>query len=150
MSLDVAVRGAEQFAEISQRLKQVGGGELRKELNRGLRLATKPLKSAVVRSARDTLPRRGGLADKVAKSKITVKRRASSRDVSIRLIASNSHDIKSMDKGILRKPLYGNRKHWYYQPVPAGWWTRPLQEDSPAVREEIVKVLADIKRKIEA
>ncbi len=39
-------------------------------------------------------------------------------------------DLRSLDRGRLRHPLFGNREHWYNESVPRGWWTLSLYKAS--------------------
>lgn len=51
-------------------------------------------------------------------------------------------DLQSLDRGRLRHPLFGNRGHWYDQPVRRGWWTLSLYKASNTrVNKEIVNAV---------
>lgn len=51
-------------------------------------------------------------------------------------------DLRSLDQGRLRHPLFGNRGHWYQQKVPKGWWTKSLNRAADRkVRKEMVAAL---------
>ncbi|MFN2384138.1 MAG: hypothetical protein ABR559_07740 [Gemmatimonadota bacterium] len=150
MTIQLKVRGAHELAALSRRLKTAGNKrELERELFRGLNRAVKPIRAGVKASALETLPSGGGLAAIVAKSKITVRRRTSGAGVGIRMVGSHEHDIRAMDRGKLRKPLFGDKRHWYMQLLQPGWWTTPTQEGGEDARGEIVRVVAHIKKRIE-
>lgn len=148
MSADLEVRGAEQLAVLAKALREVADKDLQRELYRGLNRVTKPVKEDIRKSAASKLPKRGGLADRVAKSKIATKRRTGVRTAGIRIVGTSGYDIKSMDRGVLRKPLFGNRQFWYHQPITPGWWTDPLEASADTVREELVEVLEDIAEQV--
>lgn len=144
---ELVIKGAEDLEKLGRALKQVGDRELRKELLAALRAATKPMKEAVQASARENLPSRGGFADLVAASRFTTKNRLSGKNVGMRFEAKNRHEIKALDRGRLRHPLYGNKEHWYTQTVTAGWFSTPIEEMSQEIRVEVSEALARVAEK---
>lgn len=51
-------------------------------------------------------------------------------------------DLESLERGRLRKPLFGDREHWFDQPVTAGWWSKALQSATDeTVRRNILEAL---------
>lgn len=57
-------------------------------------------------------------------------------------------DLDKLDRGRLRHPLFGDRKHWYEQTVPAGWFTRPMARNADNVEQELRKAVDEIDRDI--
>ena len=150
------VEGADQFFALARRLKEAGDKDLQRELYRGLNRAVKPLTASVRQSALETLPSQGGLNVTIATgSKVKVQRRTGARSVGIKLIATaqtpkgRDRDLAGMDKGKLRHPLFGNRGFWYPQAIAPGWWTKPTGRAGPVVRAELLKVMEEVRRKIE-
>jgi hypothetical protein len=142
---DFEIRGVEQLAALSKRLKAIGDKELTREFSRSVTAAMKPLMQELRSSARSTLPSSGGLADKVARSKIRTVRRASS---GVRVTANNPYGIKQMDEGRVRHPVFGNRSNWAVQSVRPGWWTRPTEKVGPEVRQALQEAMEAIARKV--
>jgi hypothetical protein len=130
------VKGAEQLAILARRLKAAGEKDLAKRLNKSVNDAMKPLRQTLPQSARAKLPRRGGLAELVARSKIRTVRRNTGRAVGVRLRAENPDNIRRIDKGQVRHPVYGHRV-WVTQRVPAGWFTEPTEAAAPNARKQI-------------
>lgn len=147
----VAVRGDAQLAALGRRLKEAGedGGTLRREMLAAIRDATELLPEELVASALNTLPQRGGLAARVATSKITRSTRLSARRAGVTIKAEHKDHINSMDKGHVRHPLFGDRKHWYTEAVKPGWWTRPIEASGPRSRERIQEAMQRTKEAIE-
>ncbi len=145
--VQVIIKGAEDLERIGKALKQVGNRELRLELLRAIRTATKPTHQQIRDSARQLLPHRGGLAELIAKSSLTTRTRLSGRSVGVRIVARSSHDIKALDKGRLRHPVYGNRDSWVTQYVKTGWFSTPLFATGKAVRLEVSEAAARVARK---
>lgn len=148
MPVDLSVEGADEFQRLARQLRDAGEKDLRRELFRGIERAVKPLKEAAKDSARQRLPRGGGLADKVAAAKFSTKKRTG-KDPGIRLTAKGPIDVEALDRGRLRHPVFGNRRVWVNQTVPAGWFTEPVEAGAPEVRVELLKALDDVKRKID-
>lgn len=134
------VADTEKLARLSAVLKRVGDQQLRRELYRGIQRATVPMKAAARASALQRLPKRGGLAGKVASSKLSTRTRGG-RNPSVRIVASGGVDLRSMDRGRLRHPVFGNRRVWVNQSVAARWFTDPMRATAPAARTEIAGVL---------
>jgi hypothetical protein len=147
--MDLTIKGAEELDVLAKRIKQHGDKNLRKELLRGIREGTKGTKAKIKANAMSELPGRGGLARRVAGSKFATKTRTTSKVTSIRITAANAYEVKKMNAGMLRHPVYGNRKKWVSQTIKAGWFTDPIEADAPAIRAALGKVMADIAAKIE-
>lgn len=107
------------------------------------------LKEELIASALNTLPHRGGLDRVVADSRITQTVRNTGRRAGVTIRAANKHHIDSIDKGIVRHPLFGNRNKWFEEAVKPGWWTRPTEASGTRVREEILKAMEVVKQRIE-
>lgn len=141
------MRGAEQFLALSKRCKAVAP-ELRKELNKGVRKAVKPVTAATRAEARKILPRSGGLADRVARAPQRARiRTGSSAGVSI-VVGGKGAAARSTDEGTVRHPVFGNKSAWVVQSVTPGWFTEPAKAEAPAVRDEIKTVMDDVARKV--
>lgn len=144
--MEVRIEGAEQLRLLARKLRDATK-ELRSDLYRGINRAVKPLKQDVRESALKILPKGGGLAKRVAKSKITTKRRVSGAGAGVRLVGRSGYDIGSINRGRVRHLTYGHEP-WVNQAVPAGFWTQPLTAGGPKVAAEIQEVMDDITQKI--
>jgi hypothetical protein len=153
VAAELRIEGAAKFGTLAKALKQAGDKELRKELYAGINRAVKPLSESVKVETKNYLPRR--YAFELAKSLKVKARRRAGRDPSVRLVGQaktprgKERDLRSLNRGRLRHPLYGNRGYWYNQEVPPNWWDDPLLEGVEPVREELVNVLEDIAHKLE-
>jgi len=142
---DFQIRGAEQLDELAKRLKAAGGNDLKKELLRGIRETNKPTIAKVRKSAAENLPRRGGLAAQVAKESIGTRTRLTGNSAGVTISRKRG---RGLNDGRLRKPLFGNREHWYAQAIPKGWFTKPIEDDAPRIRDGLQKVMGDVAAKI--
>lgn len=140
------VSGAEDFYRLSKALKQAGEIELRKQLNKALRDAAKPLIADTRDAARKNLPHRGGLADLVAKGPIRVQVRTGAKTAGVRIVGKGQ-GLRGADRGKVRHPVFGHRGKFVTQDVPPGWFTETLQEKAPKVRpaiDQALQAVADI------
>lgn len=170
----VDVRGDEQLEQLYKRIRAVGDNDLRKELLRGIRVAVRPLPIAIKAAARSDLPQGGGLADEMGRAAISSRTRTASSkhgDAGVRLIGQKEReasksarkgkkgkekppsrfiDIRALDRGEIRHPLFGNRKHWYSQQIKPGFWTDTINERADDVERDLVQSLDNVAAKLAA
>jgi hypothetical protein len=148
------IRGADQLAKLAKQLKEAGDKGLQRELSKAISQATKPVKEAARQSALETLPKRGGLAARVAGSRFSTRRYASSRASGIRIQAKNAYALGRLDKGRVRHPVFADQGKtrdewtWVTQIIWPGWWTKPTKAAAPAVRREIEQAMQTVANKI--
>ena len=146
--VDAGVQGAEDLAHLGSRLKDAGNGELRKELLRGIRNSVKRVIPDVQESARSRLPKGGGLADRVASQKWAARSSLGSSSAKVSLVGSGMKALRDIDRGRLRHPVFGNRDRWVQQQVEPGFFSEPVENAVPKVRNEIADVMADVANRI--
>jgi hypothetical protein len=139
------VSGADDLNLLAKRLKEQSGNELKKELLRGLRETNKPTIGRIKDSARSNLPKRGGLADRVARESIGTRTRLTGDSAGVRIQRKRG---RSLNEGRLRHPVFGNRKVWKEQSVSKDWFDKPIEDDAPAIRRGLQRVMEDIAAKI--
>lgn len=151
MSEDIRITGQESFRALARRLKAQGeqGRGLKRELNKAFDRAAKPLMEEVKRAEQSVLPHRGGYADLVSSSPITVSKTV--RGIRLKQRGKSVKNLTGEDKGILRHPVFGNRKVWVAQKVTGGSWTDTLSSSGTVrvVRDEMLKAMAETAKKIE-
>jgi len=150
VDVTVTTRGADKLRRVAVAIKASGDKELRRELLRGMQRGGRPLKDAARRGALERLPRRGGLAERVASSKFGVRTSTTGKGASVRVVGRSGYDLQGMDDGLIRHPVRGNRKVWVSQPVKPGWFSDAEEAAAPAVRDELVKSIDVVARKLEA
>lgn len=141
MADDFEIRGADQFLALSKALKHAGRGELRKELNKGMKKAAKPLIAESKKAALAKLPQRGGLARQVAKEPHRVQTRTG-RVPGVRIVVGKKRGgARSTNRGFIRHPVFGNRENWVTQEVPPGWFDVTMKAGAPVVRPELQQAI---------
>lgn len=143
---DFRVTGAEDLQALARGLRQAGDKDLRKELMRGLRSGVKPLIADTREHARQTLPKRGGLNERVARSKFKVKIRTGANP-SVRITATGL-DARLDRTGRDRHPVFGNREVWVQQKVTPGWFSVPMKHGARRVRKDLLDVMDSVARKL--
>ena len=138
MGDDFQVRGSEDLARLAKALKEAGRNDLRKELLKGVRESGASTVLEIRDSALRNLPRRGGLAEKVAAEKASLRATygGSAARVSIRRKRG-----RGLNAGRLRHPVYGNRENWVQQKVDANWFDDPIRDAAPDIRRRLQAVL---------
>ncbi len=139
--VDLRITGADQMKRLGAEFKQAGAGDLRKELLAEFRAEARPVIADLRKSAAETLPRRGGLAQRVARSNIRSATRLTGTQVGLRITASNPIGIRRINAGSVRHPLFGDRQHWYGQNVRAGWFDDPMRRHIGNFRQRAVTAM---------
>ena len=135
------VRGAQDLAKLSKRLKDAGRNDLRKELLRGVRESGASTVLEIQESALEHLPRRGGLAEKVAAEKATMRASYGAGGAKVSLRRKRG---RGLNAGRLRHPVYGNRRVWVQQSVDPNWFDDPIRDAAPEIRRKILAVVRTV------
>jgi len=115
-----------------------------------MRRSAKPLKAAARYGARRRLPTRGGLAERVAESKFGVRVTSSGKRTGVRVVGRSGYDLQGLDEGLVRHPVFGNRKRWVSETVRPGWFSDAEEGKAPEVRDNIDHALDELGRELEA
>lgn len=136
--------GAAELREVAVRLRATGQVGLRTVMARNIRVATLPAADRVRRSALATLPRSGGLNEWVADSVLRTSVTTGARTAGVALrMRKTGHDLKAIDAGIARHPVYGNPKNWAVTHVHPGFFTTPLEAMKPEVTAACVAAMRE-------
>lgn len=144
INVTVQTRGVEKLTRLGAAIK-AGDKDLRRELNRAMGRTTRPYRRAARAGALQVLPHRGGLAEHVAATaRITTRVTTSGPGVGVRVVGTSRDNLRRMDEdGIVRKPLFGDREHWYDQPIKSGWFTDPLILTANAIGSKAINKAFD-------
>lgn len=147
--MELRVTGAEDLAALAKRIRESGDARkgLKSELTKGIVRATKPLRIEAQKKAGSSLPSSGGLAARVAKSKLSTKT-LTGTNPAVKIVATGT--ALTTDRGYVSHPVFGNRDAWVKQPVKgAGWFSQTMQDGAPTVRRELIEAMQDIADKID-
>lgn len=146
----IRATGASELHLIAAALrKEANGRQIVNDMRREIRASARPAIQREVReSALEKLPHSGGLNEWMAAAPVRLSIRTSARSagVSVR-VGRNSRgghsDLKGLDAGTVRHPLYGNRGHWYGEAVTPGSISKAITEEGADVLEQAVQTAAD-------
>lgn len=145
----VTTKGADKLRRVAAAVKVAGDKDLQRELRRAMQRGGKPLLAAARAGAAERLPKRGGLADRVAGSKFAVRTRSVGKGAGVRVIGRSGYDLQGLDEGMVRHPTYGHRP-WVGQHIKPGWFSDSEEAAAPKVRDELVQAIDTVARKLEA
>lgn len=129
---------------IARRLQAAADGGLQRELQARLEEFGPQLEDEAKRSAAASLPRRGGLAARVARATYRTTAQITGRAVRLRLQISTKGgqalDLQALDDGTIRHPVWG-RAPYVSQEIRAGVFRRPFRKKAPDARQVIVAAM---------
>lgn len=144
--------GAQQYALLARRLREAADKGLQRELQTALTHATGPARQRVKDELPAYLP--NNYADDFGP---TLRMRAAGRygrGAGVRIIAKaktsrgRERFVGRLEDGTLRHMLFGLRHHWYSQDVHAGFFSEPIKESAPEIRQELIGAMEAIAEKI--
>ena len=135
--LIISVRGEQQLTRLARVMKEhADGKELRKDLLKGLNQAVTPIIAEQKLNLRTELPQRGGLAAYMTKSTFRKRMRLTGTKARVNLeVSKRGGDLRSIERGRVRHPVFGNRTNWATQYVPAGLLSDPVKNNRLLVRQ---------------
>jgi hypothetical protein len=161
--------GGEQLLGLSRALREMERKDLSNEMLRGLRKAAKPMVDGARVAALSGLPRRGGLAELVAGANWRSATSRTTRRSGVRIIGAwtsegRQHDLKAMNSGVIRHPVYARsvlpggvfvpRRDWAWVAQTAGvkplWFTDAMENFAPEIQAELLTVVDEIAAKLKA
>lgn len=156
MASGFSVSGADDFLKLSKALKAAGKTELRKQLNKDIKKAIKPLIAETRAAALAELPKRGGLAKRVAKAPQRVQVRTGAKPgVSLVVPRKQGSAARASNKGTIRHPVFFHPPmalKYVEQKVPAGWFDDTTKAAAPEMQKAVLgamqAIVRDIKRKV--
>lgn len=146
MSVDFTVTGAENLATLGKAFKKAGtGGKgLRKQLLREIRTAAKPMTSDVKSAWASELPQKGGLAGKVAGSRVTTRTRLTGDKAGVRIIAQglSVKNLRNIENGYVVHPVFGHDGvSWRTTKVRNQLFQSSIERHADAVRRGITDAM---------
>lgn len=147
MADDFQVRASRNLQVLAQRLKETDR-PMRNQLLRHVRVAAQAAIPDIREAAREQLPQGGGLADRVADQAYRVQASYAGAGARVRIAGLGMKELRDIDSGRLRRPVFGNRQIWKQQSVQPGFFTKTIANRAPKIRAEIVRAADDVARSI--
>lgn len=134
-----------QLRGSAARLKAAGAVGVRASMIKQLRAAARPVAEDIQDSARESLPKRGGMNVYIANRKPTIAVRATGRRAGVSIKYSGPGRFSNQSGW--RHPVFGHRdRKWAETTVPAaeGWWERGGRRGTLAAQVEMRAVLTEV------
>lgn len=125
-----------------------------KQATPGVRREMRKLQPDVKAEAAKTLPHGGGYALVMSRS---VQAKTSVRSTAMRIIATadvsargkgEDRDVSAVNRGRLRHPLFGRKRHWFTTTVLPGFVDRPVDRAGDRIAEVVRDARDDVADKI--
>jgi hypothetical protein len=149
--ISTSVTGGAELRYVAGRLRKAAARDLTRELRAGQRQAFRPLEPEIKLEAAATLP--GAYGPLMARAVKVSLRRSAGAVYAARIYARGraaKRDVRAVNAGTLRHPLFGNRTRWFTTRVRRGFVDRPADRVMDRVLEESAqaaqKVLTSIAR----
>lgn len=160
MGLDVSISGSAELKRLAAQISARGDAGMSRQMAAGLKKASDPVQRSI-RSEYTKLPSRGGYSALFSKSlRFRTNLRSGGRQASFRLLtfADGTHerrDIKALEGGTLRHPVFGRSSRvkkgvkagtiiphgWSVTTVKGGYHRRGTEHAAEDAEREMAKVL---------
>lgn len=147
--MDIEIRGQEGLRLVGAAVRRLGSDRvIVNEMAKEIRKAVPPIRRAIKASALATLPSRGGLNQWVAKAKVTAQIRRGATNAGVKIKDAKTsrgqrHDLRAINAGFIRHPLWGNREHWYSQTVTPKFFDDAITDEGVDAFRRAVVVAVD-------
>lgn len=151
MGLEVRISSPDLLS-VRRALKQVDDKGLGKQMSKGFRAATKKLPPEIRAEVPKAMP--SGYAPVLSKSlsfRMSVRETRWTARLVYRIVGKgrkDQRDVRSLNRGTLRHPFFGNRQQWYAQKVRSGFVDRPVDRLAPDIAREMNAVIAYVAEQI--
>lgn len=142
----IQIEGGQQLVDLGARLRAMGDKTIVPAFRRQMNAGTKDLRKRARDRIRVQLPHRGGLdkwAGTMPSTSVRVERDRASVKVALQ---KRGHDLKAMDKGIVRHPTFGHRP-WKSQRIGAGWWSAAIEPEADSffatLNDAVARAISD-------
>lgn len=132
---------------IVARQARLAGGKILPDMRRGLSKLGPSAKKQVQAEVEAKMPKSGGYAGVLAKA-IRVRMRSdlgfTTAGITLVTYADGKgarRDVNALNRGILRHPVYGRRRSWVAQRVPAEFWDDAMDKTSDDAQARVREVL---------
>lgn len=153
MPVGLGVSGGAELRYVAGQLRKAVARDLTLQLRKGQRRAFAPLEREIKAEAAATLPSAyAAVMSKAVKVSVSTKLRGGAV-ISARVYAKGKkeeRDVRSINNGVLRHPLFGNRSkgNWHNTRVRKGFVDRPADSLADRVLSESAEAVGKVLREI--
>lgn len=158
MAVELRVEGGATLRRVAARMRAEGRKDLTREMGEALSKATDPIRESIRASASEVMPREGGYQaafDKSLRFKRTTRDGGTESSLILYTYAdgtSERRDIRALDKGNLRHPVWGRSRPgprkgervanpWAVTSIRAGFFKRGTDGAMDEVQKNLQKVI---------
>lgn len=147
MSLEVTISGAATLRQVAAQIRAEGRKDLGRAMGTALSRAADPVKAAIEAEAATSMPS-GYVGVFSASVRHRMSRRHGGQQAQVILATyadgkAERRDIRSLNAGILRHPLWGRKKRWYVTKIRGGFHERGTDQAMDAAAREMAEVVQD-------
>jgi hypothetical protein len=143
VSANLTGTSAAELRYLAGKFRKAATRDLTRVLKRAQRDAVKPLEKEIKAEAEATLPKRGGYNLAMSRAvKVSATGGTPGKKLVVRIYArgkTEERDVRSVNAGRLRHPLFGRRSHWHLTTVRAGFVDRPVDK----LADEVLRLSAN-------
>jgi len=153
-SVELRINGAATLHKVAAQFRREANKDLSRELSNALAKAIEPVKTSIRQSAEETMPRKGGYNPVFVKSmRFRVNRNTRGADGSATLVTfadgkTERRDIRALEQGKLRHPLFKNRDRWYTTRIREGFHRRGTDNALDEAQKQISQVADDFLKRL--
>ena len=165
MAVEVRVKGAAALHRAAAQIRAEGRKDLAKEMSKALSKAIDPVRESIRQSAGEVMPRSGGynaVFEKYLRFRTNRTNRANEASVNLATYAdgaSERRDIRALERGDLRHPVYGRSRPgarkgerianpWAVTSIRAGFWQRGTDGALDEAQEALETVIEDLAERL--
>jgi hypothetical protein len=152
---------ASELEAIAFRLRRAGDEDLGRELAKAMRDAVDPVPGKIRAGLKSHLPDRYAETLDTDLDIKTIARNSGGADadaavaVYAQTLSGKNRQLRRLDAGLLRHPLWGDREYWFTQAggagtgpgMHSGWFTSPCEDAGPQVAAGLERALGDVSDK---
>lgn len=142
-TLSVTVRGKGQLTRLIRNVEFAQTTDVERQLHRAMRQSARPLEVGVKADIPLRIPRRGGYAATI-RSTILLSHKTrgftmgAGLDITCRAKGRKRfRDVRALEHGRLRHPVFGNRSIWVLQHIVARFFSGPIVRRRGEIADEI-------------
>lgn len=152
MSLEVSIEGAATLHRVAARMRAQGNKDLSKGMSAALSRAIEPVRVSINAEADAAMP--SGYKDLLTGSlRHRTSRRTSNNQARVILTTyadgkAERREIRSLEAGKLRHPLFGRKKRWYVTSIRPGFHERGTENAAEESRDAMIGVVREYAAKL--
>jgi hypothetical protein len=129
----------------------VGDGALKEQIYEKVEEAAKEIKSKINDSARNKLPKGGGLNEWIANAPVFIRTKSGlHHDIAVFIIQTKQgHDLRSINRGRLRHLVFGRPDSWVDQKIEPGYFDDPIKKNLGKIRRSVIDAADKALREME-